>query len=223
MTKLLSMAGTLLAVFAHGAAADSTAQRYPTLDLGARVGGYGFKREGDDRIGRGWTECRMNGLGVFASRAFTRLLFVEAGLDMYATQSFPLQPNAMDLPIDRMSGLASIAGGARTSITSWLRGYVQLGGGIEVTRVSVPYGDDKIRDTKVMPEGFLGLGLDVRVARQTYFGASFRALMMGNFDYTRAQLEEKQEWGFGSPAPAVVFDASLDFATQAQFYVRRDL
>src|SRR5690606_18916462 len=106
-----------------------------TYDLGFRVGGYGFKREGDSRPGEGWTECRMNGVGVFASRTVRGPIFLEAGLDMYTSATFPLPPDAMDLPIDRMSGLLSVAGGARTQVTSWLRGYVQLGVGVELTRV----------------------------------------------------------------------------------------
>lgn len=212
------------------AAAEPTASSPPaasarpaTYDLGIRIGGYGFKREGDDRPGEGWTECRMNGFGVFASRAVRGPVFIEAGLDMYASIDVPPESADMDLPIDRMSGLVSVAGGVRTQLASWLRGYAQLGAGVELTRVSVPYGDDTIRDTKAMPEGFFGVGFDLRIARRTYVGAAFRTLMMGNFDYARAELEQKQEWGFSTPDAAIVFDASLDFAAQGQFYVRRDL
>ena len=32
----------------------------PTYELGLRIGGYGFHREGDSRPGEGWSECRMN-------------------------------------------------------------------------------------------------------------------------------------------------------------------
>ena len=205
------------------APSPATAARPATYDLGVRVGGYGFKREGDERAGAGWTECRMNGLGVFASRALRGPLFVEAGLDMYSSADFPTEPAAMDLPIDRASALLSVAGGVRTQIAPWLRGYLQVGAGVEITRVSVPYGDDTIRDTKTLPEGFFGFGADLRIARRTYFGASFRMLMMGNFEYSRAELDQHQEWGFTTPDPEVVFDPSMDFAAQGQFYLRRDL
>lgn len=216
---------TAAADSAPAAASVTAAARPATYDLGVRIGGYGFKREGDDRPGEGWTECRMNGLGVFASRDLPGPLFVEAGLDMYSTVDIPPESAAaaMDLPIDRTSGLLSVAGGVRTQVAPWLRGYVQLGAGVELTRVSVPYGDETIRDTKVMPEGFFGFGFDLRVARRTYVGAMFRTLLMGNFDYSRAELEQKQDWGFSTPDAAVVFDASLDFAAQGQFYLRRDL
>ena len=33
----------------------------------------------------------------------------------------------------------------------------------------------------------------------------------------------KEAWGFTTPSADVVFDPSLDFAAQGQFYVRRDL
>jgi len=208
---------------APAAPPPSAAARPATYDLGIRIGGYGFKRESGDPAGDGWTECRMNGFGVFASRAVGGPLFVEAGLDMYASIDPPAEAADMDLPINRMSGLVSVAGGVRTRFASWLRGYAQLGAGVELTRVSVPYGDETIRDTKAMPEGFFGIGVDLRVARRTYLGAAFRTLMMGNFDYSRAELEQKEEWGFSTPDAAVVFDASLDFAAQGQFYLRHDL
>lgn len=193
-----------------------------TYDLGFRVGGYGFKREGDSRPGDGWTECRMNGIGVFGSRSLRGPLFIEAGLDMYTSADFPTPASMMDLPIDRMSGLLSVAGGARTELTSWFRAYAQVGAGVELTRVAVPYGEGKtMRDTKVMPEGFVGVGGELRVGR-TYAGANFRTLMMGNFNYDPASLEEG-EWGVGTPDSREVFDASIDFAAQVQFYLRRDL
>jgi len=193
-----------------------------TYDIGFRIGGYGFKREGDSRPGEGWTECRMNGLGIFASRVLHGPVFLESGIDLYTSADFPTPPDAMDLPIDRMSGLLSVAGGARTSVTSWLRAYVQLGVGVELTRVAVPYGADKVmRDTKVMPEGFIGVGSELRLGR-TYFGMSLRTLLMGNFNYQPSELDE-QAWGVGTPDEREVFDASVDFAAQGQFYVRRDL
>ncbi len=101
----------------------------------------------------------MNGLGVFGGRTLRGPLFVEAGLDMYSTANGPIGPEPTDLPIDRTSGLLSAAIGARTSVASWLRGYIQVGAGVELTKVSVPYGQERIRDSKLMPEGFFGAGL----------------------------------------------------------------
>ncbi len=185
------------------------------FELGARVGGYGFRRDNQED----WTKCRMNGFGVFGGRALPGPLFVEAGIDMYSS----LAPDsASDLPISRTSGLLSTAIGARSQLATWLRGYVQLGAGVELTRVSVPYGDEKLRDSKALPEGFFGIGLDIKLAKGTYIGSSFRTLVMGNFDYDPARLEMNEQWAW-QPQQDEVFDASPDVAAQVQFYVRRDL
>jgi hypothetical protein len=186
-------------------------------EIGARVGGYGFRREakGADPL---WDECRMNGMGIFGARTLTGPLFVEAGLDLYS--SIGGQPE--DLPLDRTSGLVSAALGVRTQVASWLRGYVQLGTGVELTRLSVRYGDERIRDNKAIPEGFFGVGADLRIARGTHVGASIRMLVMGNFDYDPQRLDMNAGW-LAAPDRREVFDASPDVAAQAQFYLRREL
>lgn len=191
----------------------------PSYELGLRIGGYGFRREGDMRPGDGWTECRMNGFGVFGTRSLTGPLFLEAGLDMYTSAA---EPDERDLPVDRTSGLISAAIGARTDVTSWLRGYVQVGGGVELTKVSVAYGEETIRDQKAMPEGFFGAGFDLKIMKNTYVGASMRTLVMGNFDYDPKRLDPDGGWVTAPPADEV-FDESPGFAAQAQFYVRRTL
>jgi hypothetical protein len=196
----------------------------PTYDVGFRIGGYGFHREGDTSA-RSWTECRMNGFGVFVDRALRGPLYVEGGLDAYASQGFPIPASSAsnDLPIDRQSILASTAIGVRGQLAPWLRAYVQLGAGVELTRVAIHYGDggDTVRDQKAMPEGFFGFGADLRIARGTYLGATLRMLVMGNFNYDPAMLKSNQ-W-VASPDAKTVFDASPDLASQAQFYLRRDL
>lgn len=201
-------------------AAPARAER--PYELGVRVGGYGFRREGDPRPGEGWTECRMNGIGVFGTRVLTGPLFVEAGLDFYSTADAPLPAAEGDLPVDRMSGLVSTALGARAQLASWARAYVQLGVGVELTRVSVPYGDQRIRDSQALPEGFFGAGLDLRVGRHTYVGATMRFLAMGNFDYDKDRLDMSQGWAT-APTADEVFDPAPDMAAQGQFYVRHAL
>jgi len=98
----------------------------PTYSVGFRIGGYGFRREGDGSTDS-WNQCRMNGLGVFANRAIRGPMFIEAGLDTYFSTH---QAAATDLPIDRQSALVSAAIGVRTSFAPWLHGYLQLGGGV---------------------------------------------------------------------------------------------
>ena len=191
-------------------------------DIGFRIGGYGFRREGDTSVAS-WNECRMDGLGLFATRGLTGPLFLEAGLDAYFSADFPIANGAMDLPIDRTSGLASLAIGARTNLAPWLRAYVQLGTGVELTKVSVPYQNGaRIRDDKVMPEGFFGIGMDLRIAPGTYVGASLRTLVMGNFNYDPSRLAVTDAW-VAAPKAEDVFAASPSLAAQGQFYVRRDL
>ncbi len=194
------------------------------LAVGFRVGGYGFRREGDPRPGAGWTECRMNGVGVFVQRDLRGPLFVEGGLDAYFTQALIMASPATDLPVDRLSGLLGGAIGVRTQLTAGLRAYVQLGAGVELTRVSVPYGTDgtTIRADKALPEGFFGIGGDLRVGRGTYVGATMRMLVMGNFNYDSGRLQMGNAW-VQPPTADQVFAASPDMALQGQFYVRRSM
>ena len=191
------------------------------MSVGFRVGGYGFRREGSSGENSAWDVCRMNGLGLFGNRTVSGPLFVEAGLDTYFSTN---QGQSTDLPIDRQSALVSVAGGVRTQVTSWLGGYAQLGVGLELTRVAVPYGDSTIRDNKALPDGFFGIGGDLRIAKGTYIGASLRTLVMGNFDYdpTKLQMSSSSQW-VAPPKASDVFSASPGFAAQGQFYLRHDL
>lgn len=193
--------------------------------VGVRVGGYGFRRAGDPGAiesagGNAWNECRMNGLGLFAQRALAGPLFAEVGLDTYFSAG---RASASDLPIDRMNALVSVAVGVRTPLTSWLVGHVQLGAGGELARVSVPYGDaGTLRANKLTPDGFLGIGADVRVGRSTYVGAAMRTHVMANFDYDPARLRMANPW-VAAPSSNDVFSASPALAAQGQFYLRHDL
>ena len=196
-----------------------------TYAIGARVGGYGFRRADDPGLiegagGSAWNECRMNGFGVFGDRVLRGPFFLEAALDSY----FSLGQGApTDLPIDRVNLLVTTAIGARVHFTSWLRGYVQLGGGVELAHLSVPYADGStIRADKAFPDGFLGFGVDFRVAKHTYLGANLRAHVMANFNYDPSRLQMSNAW-IAAPSPGDVFAASPALAAQGQFYVRQEL
>jgi hypothetical protein len=193
--------------------------------IGVRVGGYGFHRADDPGLiegagGSAWNECRMNGFGLFGERRLRGPFYLEAGLDAY----FSIGPGApTDLPIDRQNVLVTVAAGARTRFTSWLRGFVQIGGGVELAHVSVPYADGStIRADKAMPDAFIGVGLDIRVARGTFIGAMLRTHVMDNFDYDPNRLKMANAW-IAAPSPADVFATSPDLVAQGQFYLRRDL
>jgi hypothetical protein len=198
--------------------AGVTAAAEASYSFGVRIGGYGFRRD-TDSANANWDECRMNGLGLFGQRKLSGPLFVEAGLDTYFSVG---QGQPTDLTLDRESALLSAAIGVQSQVTSWLRGYAQLGAGAELARLSVPYGDTTIRDDKVMPEGFVGFGGDIRLFHGTYVGAMVRTLVMGNFNYDPQRLQMTNQW-VAPPAAGDVFSATPSFAAQGQFYVRRDL
>lgn len=200
----------------------ATAAAAPRFDVGARVGGWGYRREGDPTPVDGWRAGRMNGVGVFGSRTVSRRLFVEVGLDLYSSDTAVLASPETDVPADRVSGLATTAIGARLPLARWLRGFVQVGGGVEVTRVSVPYGDARVRDSRVFPAGFLGAGLDLKVARRTYLGGAFRMMVMGTFNYDQQRLDMSAGW-VTTPTADEVFDATAGLAAQGQFFLRHEL
>ncbi len=92
-------------------------------ELAVRVGGYGFRREGDPRPGEGWTECRMNGIGVFGTRALSGPLFVEAGLDFYATADIPLPAAEGGFAAPRATSIGSTGAPGRRNAP----GFVNIG------------------------------------------------------------------------------------------------
>ena len=188
------------------------------MSVGVRVGGYGFRREAASaQSDAAWTECRMQGAGLFANRTVRGPLFVEAGLDAYTSLN---QAEPQDLPIDRQSALLSSAIGVRSHVASWFAAYAQVGAGAELTRVAVPYGDSTLRADKVLPAGFFGVGAELAY-HGTHVGAMMRTLVMGNFNYDPQRLQMTGEWS--QPQADQVFAASPALAAQGQFYVRHDL
>ena len=198
----------------------------PMISVGARIGGSGFRREGETAFTGKWDECRMNGVGVYAQKTVHGPLFAEAGLDTYfSTTAWPSSNSrqASDLPIDRQSVLVSAAIGARSQLTSWLDGYIQLGMGAELTKLEVPYSDGAIRDDKVMPWGFLGVGGEIKLGSATRVGATIRTLVMGNFNYDPARLDKTNQMWTSTPTADQVFAATPSLAAQMQFFMVHDL
>ena len=165
--------------------------------FGARVGGYGF-REAAPAGGVTWDDCRMGGEGVFAERRLTPNLFLEGGLDQY----FADEPGVMD----RMSTIGTVAGGLRMFPGAWVSLHVQVGAGLELTRVSM----DAHRQTDALPVGFLGLGADARVLSHLRLGLNVRLYGMGHYDHDDAAAVE-------------AMDVSPAMASQGQVYLRYDL
>lgn len=181
--------------------------------VGARVGGYGFRETADvsvmtEKSTTGWQNCRMNGIGVFATRDLDRHFFLEGAFDTYFTDQFPTGESTgnYDTPIDRVSGLMTVAGGARLFPDARVSPYVQLGVGAELTRVRLPALG--LEDTAVLPMGFFGIGASLALGDRLHLGASFRVNAMGYYDDAQFQTEMQPE---------------VELATQGQFFAAYDL
>ncbi len=149
-----------------------------SYSFGARAGGYGFRNTEDPQMGA-FDDCRMDGAGVFAQRTLTRYFFAEAGFDLYtARDATPVE--GMPAPMDRISGITSVAGGARVP-WRWVQPYVQLGVGLEVTRVEMPEHD--LVDRALLPMGFVGVGAELWPTEHVSVGANVRTNVMKHFDH----------------------------------------
>jgi len=203
---LLTM--SLLAAAAGTAAADPAisggAETQSPYTVGARVGGYGF-RNPDPATSKAWNDCRMNGVGVFGRRDYGRLS-VETGADIYFSDSFPLPAGSSPEGVsqDRLSGLVTVAAGARIFELGRITGLAQLGTGVELTRMTMTMDNGNVaKASKALPMGFVGVGAEVRVGKRTELGAQMRLHVMGRFDAT----------------PECTLVVRPDAAAQGQFYL----
>ena len=202
---LLTM--SILAAAAGTAAADPAitggAATQSPYTVGARVGGYGF-RNPDPTASKLWNDCRMNGVGVFGRRDFGRLS-VETGADLYFSDAFPLPAAQSDEGAeDRLSGLVTVAAGARIFEAGRFTGLAQLGTGVELTRFQMQMDNGTVaKASRALPMGFVGVGAEVRVGARTELGAQMRLHVMGRFDAT----------------PECTLVLRPDAAAQGQFYL----
>jgi len=198
------------------AAADPMVEQRARPDsvyaFGMRVGGYGFRAPEADAAHR-WSDCRMNGVGLFAERRLSHHAFVEAGTDVYFADTTLLADPEQADGMDRLSGLLTMAAGLRMAPGAWLSGYAQIGAGVELTRVSMGgHSHDEtmagvtMEDSRVFPLGFVGFGADVRLTSRLRGGASLRTYLMAHFDHGGDSL-----------------DAEPEAANQGQFYLRYSL
>ena len=179
-------------------------------DVGVRVGGYGFRETTDaqpmaEASTTGWEACRMDGIGIFAHRDYSKHIFFEGAVDTYFTEAFPTGESSgnYDTPIDRVSGLVTVAAGARFFPDAIISPYVQLGIGGEVTRVRLP--ELGMEDTAVLPMGFFGVGASLHLGKRLSVGAALRVNAMGYYDDAQFQTEMK---------------AHAELATQGQFFAK---
>jgi hypothetical protein len=168
--------------------------------FGARIGGYGFRRTTDGK----WDDCRMNGLGVFGTLDFGKYFFGELGLDSYSAVKSGDEAASMD----RISLLTSVAAGVRMFPDFYVTPYVQLGTGLEWTRVDAAGG----RTTGTYPIGFFGLGADLNLLRQLKVGMVMRVLAM---PHPSTDADEGIVYQHPT-APTMEYQP----AAQGQFYLR---
>ena len=176
--------------------------------FGARVGGYGFRHA--DGSSDKWDDCRMNGVGVFGTLAPNRWFFGSLGLDFYNAD-----PSAIDEGMDRDPTHVTAGVGARMFPSFVLTPYVELGGGMEWTRIDLA----GRRTEGIFPVGYLGLGAELNVTRELKLGAALRVLATAQPD---AEATTRQALTSGTAAAdgtgAVATRAST--AMQAQFFAR---
>ena len=187
--------------------ADAPAARY---SFGIRAGGYGFRNTQHEELGE-WDDCRMDGAGVFAQRTFTPYLFAEAAFDLYTAKDATAN-EAMPAAMDRISGITTVAAGARVP-WRWVQPYVQLGVGLEVTRVEMP--EHGLEDRGVYPMGFLGIGAELFATDHLSLGANVRTNVMKHFDHGG----DGHTHDAGEPAHPEM-SGELDAAAQGQLFLK---
>jgi hypothetical protein len=176
----------------------------PALQLGARVGGYGFRQPVTaEREHTGWEACKMGGLGLFLEHALSSRFFLEGGLDAYVADDSNTVDTG-DWRIDRSSFLTTVAAGAYLLPGHRFSPYLQAGLGLELTHVTVGAGDRAVDDDFALPLAFFGLGADLRWG-PARLGASLRVHAMGYFDH---------------PEGTESLEPRVEMATQGQFYAK---
>ena len=171
------------------------------LGFGGRVGGYGFR---DISAGEtSWTECRMDGVGVFTSVDMTSHFFGEVSLDYYQAHA-----SAVEHGMDRESGHLLAAVGARMFPDLLLTPHVQLGGGAEWTKVELREGPSR---EAWLPAGFIGFGGELNLTAHLKAGANVRMFLLAH--PTHADHDHD---------PSADDTVPLDYtaAGQAQFFLR---
>lgn len=179
--------------------------------FGFRVGGYGYRNTQHADKGE-WDDCRMDGVGIFGQRTFGEHFFGEVGFDMYSSADTQEQLDAGRVVMDRVSGIATVAAGAKVNVGR-LTPYVQSGLGLEATRIRL----EGSEDSGVYPMGFVGLGADLRLTRGLSFGMNFRTNVMKHFVHG----------GDAGMVPAVGghdhtddLASEYELAAQGQFFLR---
>ncbi len=196
------------------ASAEAAADTW-RLGFGLRVGGYGFREPSGGSTS--WEDCRMDGMGVFSSIDLDPHFFGEVGLDYYQANAGVVEDG-----MDRESGHLQVAVGARMFPDFFLTPYVQIGGGAEWTKMSLPATGAERED--VFPTGFLGLGAELNITESLKLGSSLRMYVMAH------PAHEEHGVNYGDSTHAVTLHAltaddekvpvEYGAAGQLQFFLR---
>jgi hypothetical protein len=187
--------------------AQPAAEARSPWSFGFRVGGYGFREVSASDGHSGWDDCRMNGLGLFAERALSdEHFFLQSGIDLYFSDSFPESGPAGGTGMDRYSMLTTIAAGVRLWPRALFSPHLQLGAGLELTHVELPSSGRS--GAFAAPLGFLGVGGDLGLGDHLRLGLTLRALIMANFEHDGGEQGLEPQY---TPA------------AQVQLYARYDL
>jgi hypothetical protein len=141
---------------------------------------------------------------VFGTLDFGKYFFTELGLDSYSA----VKSSGEDADMDRISLLTSIAAGVRMFPDWYVTPYVQLGTGLEWTRVDAAGG----RTTGTYPIGFFGVGADLNVLPHLKLGTILRVLAM---PHPNTDADEGIVYQHPT-APTMEYQP----AAQGQFYLR---
>lgn len=158
----------------------------PVTMVGLRAGGYGFRNPTPGNEGE-WNDCQMDGSGIFARRTLSRRFYAEAALDLYHAKNESVAPGTMD----RMSTVASLAGGVRILPDYRISPYLEVGTGVELTKASI-HGTDA-QTSGAFPMGFFGAGVDVAVFRGLGLGVAVRTNVMAHFPHLETPVSAADE------------------------------
>ncbi len=182
-----------------------------SLGFGARVGGYGFRHVEQSRTE--WTDCRMDGLGLFTTMAFGKHLFAEGGLDYYQAHA-----DVVEEGMDRQSLHGTLALGLRMFPDFFLTPHVQLGGGMEWTDVQM--NDTGAESSEVLPTGFLGVGGELNITDSLKVGGNLRMYVMAHPEHGEGGHSHESTTRQGLRATDVGVPMEYGAAGQLQFFLR---
>ncbi len=214
-TTLRGLAFALLLSPLPATADDATAAAHAEtaghgFGFGARIGGYGFREPKPGEID--WTDCRMDGLGVFATMETDDHFFGEAELDYYQAHG-----SAVAEGMDRESAHLLVSVGARMFPHHFLTPYVQVGGGAEWTQLTITATGGEREE--LLPAGFIGFGAEVNVTDHLKVGSNLRMFVMAHPAHeTSTASPGTSHHALTAADEAVPLDYGA--AGQLQFFVR---